>query len=185
MKVAWNWKYSIFDFFSTRATLTILMRMDVLDISRCSNPQKSKATTTYLFVVKFHICLSLFPDLRTLQCHRAPPAQLLPPQSSGSTTKGWTNAHPCWCSNVDVCLKFLFVQMHMLEPKMISNAMIMFIRYNLWASPSEKVYFNLFLNSGGTGFRSSWSAARRWTRERLRSGSSTKMCPETSSRWEL
>ena len=83
------------------------MRMDVLDISRCSNPQKSKATTTYLFVVKFHICLSLFPDLRTPQCHRAPPAQLLPPQSSGSTTKGWTNAHPCWCPSVVVCLKFL------------------------------------------------------------------------------
>ena len=58
--------------------------------------------------------------------------------------------------------------------------MIMFIIYNLWTS--EKVFFNLFLTSGGTGFRSSWSAAKLWTRGRLRSGSSTRTCLETSSR---
>ena len=34
--------------------------------------------------------------------------------------------------------------MHMLEPKMISNAMIMFIRYNLWASPTVKKFSSTF-----------------------------------------
>ena len=34
--------------------------------------------------------------------------------------------------------------MHMLEPKMISNAMIMFIRYNLLASPTVKKFTSTF-----------------------------------------
>ena len=34
--------------------------------------------------------------------------------------------------------------MHMLEPKMISNAMIMFIRYNLWASLTVKKFTSTF-----------------------------------------
>ena len=54
---------------------------------------------------------------------------------------------------------------------------------NFWRKILIFCSFGLIrLSTGGTVCRSSWSVARLWMRERLRSGSSTRMCLGTSSR---